>query len=137
MHRLNVRVYYEDVDLAGVVYYANYLRFYERGRTEALRAFGVDQLKMRDREQLVFVVTRLNCDFLAPARFNDLMEIQTEITSVRGASLDIAQAVLCQDAVLNRAKVTCACMDVSEDAGGRPARIPAELRDRLAQSAAA
>ncbi|MEM6440682.1 MAG: tol-pal system-associated acyl-CoA thioesterase [Pseudomonadota bacterium] len=137
MHRLNVRVYYEDVDLAGVVYYANYLRFYERGRTEALRAFGVDQMKMRDAEKLVFVVTRLNCDFLGPARFNDLLEIQTEITAVRSASLDIAQAVLCQDAVLNRAKVTCACMDVSQSAGGRPARLPEELRTRLARSAAA
>ncbi|MEO0682169.1 MAG: tol-pal system-associated acyl-CoA thioesterase [Pseudomonadota bacterium] len=131
MHRLNVRVYYEDVDLAGVVYYANYLRFYERGRTEALRALGVDQMKMRQGENLVFVVTKLSCDFLAPARFNDLLEVQTSITQVRGASLDMAQAVLCQDAVLNRAKVTAACMDVSDDAAGRPARLPEALREAM------
>jgi len=136
MHRLSVRVYYEDVDLAGVVYYANYLRFYERGRTEALRALGVDQMRMRDQNKLVFVVTRLACDYLAPARFNDLLEVQTEITQVRGASLDMEQAVLCQDAVLNRAKVTAACMDVSEDAGGRPSRLPDALRAALERVAA-
>jgi acyl-CoA thioester hydrolase len=132
-HRLPVRVYYEDTDLAGVVYYANYLRFLERGRTEALRAAGVDQVRLRDAAGLVFVVRRLSIDYMAPARFDDLVEVRTRITRLRGASVEMAQEVWRGGHCLVRAGVTCACMD----AAGRPARLPAQLRQALARFAAA
>ncbi|HUF87860.1 MAG TPA: tol-pal system-associated acyl-CoA thioesterase [Thermohalobaculum sp.] len=132
-HRLTIRVYYEDTDLAGVVYYANYLRFIERGRTEALRAAGVDQARLQATLGLVFVVRSLSIDYLAPARFDDLVEVRTRITRLRGASVEMAQEIWRGDACLTRAGVTCACMD----AAGRPARMPPEVKQKLGQFAAA
>lgn len=132
-HRLTIRVYYEDTDLAGVVYYANYLRFMERGRTEALRAAGVDQVRLKDVLGLVFVVRRLTIDYLAPARFDDLIEVVTRITRLRGASVEMGQQVWRGDTCLARAYLTAACMDGQ----GRPARLPAEVRQKLGQFAAA
>ncbi len=131
-HRLTIRVYYEDTDLAGVVYYANYLKFMERGRTEALRAAGVDQVGLRDTLGLVFVVRSLSIDYLAPARFDDLIEVATRITRLRGASIGMGQEVWRRDACLARASVVAACMD----ARGRPARLPAEIRQGLGRFAA-
>lgn len=131
-HRLTIRVYYEDTDLAGVVYYANYLKFMERGRTEALRAAGVDQVDLRDRLGLVFVVRSLSIDYLAPARFDDLIEVATRITRLRGASVGMGQEVWRRDTCLARASVVAACMD----AHGRPARLPTEIRQGLARFAA-
>lgn len=133
IHRLTIRVYYEDTDLAGVVYYANYLRFMERGRTEALRAAGVDQVRLKDVLGLVFVVRSLAIDYLAPARFDDLIEVVTRITRLRGASVEMGQEVWRGDTCLARAAVTAACMDGQ----GRPARLPAEVRQKLGQFAAA
>lgn len=132
-HRLPVRIYYEDTDLAGVVYHANYLRFLERGRTEALRAAGVDQVRLRDAAGLVFVVRRLTIDYLAPARFDDLVEVRTRITRLRGASVEMAQQVWRGGQCLVRAGVTCAGVD----SAGRPARLPPGVRQALARFAAA
>src|SRR5690625_3299656 len=89
-HTLTLRVYYEDTDLAGVVYYANYLKFIERGRSEALRALGVDQPALKE-AGLVFVVRRLVADYLAPARFDDLLEVRTVTRRVGGASVEMRQ----------------------------------------------
>ena len=125
-HRLPIRVYYEDTDFAGVVYYANYLKFIERGRTEALRALGVDQAKLKA-AGLVFVVRRVTADWLRPARFDDLLEVRTAVTEVGGASVRMAQQVLREDAALFRATVQIACMDEA----GRPRRLPAEVRASL------
>ncbi len=126
-HRLTIRVYYEDTDLAGVVYYANYLRFIERARTEALRDLGVDQAALKRDRGLVFVVCRLTIDYLAPALFDDLLEVRTRIARLRGASLEMAQEVWRGETCLSRAAVTIACM------GGdrRPQRLPGDVRDRL------
>ena len=126
-HRLTIRVYYEDTDLAGVVYYANYLRFIERGRTEALRDLGIDQAALKRDRGLVFVVSRLTIDYLAPAVFDDLLEVRTRITRLRGASLEMAQEVWRGEDCLSRAAVTIACID----AAGRPQRLPGDVRDRL------
>ena len=128
MHRHAVRVYYEDTDFAGVVYYANYLKFIERGRTEALRALGIDQGVMRT-AGLVFVVRRMAADWLAPARFDDLLEVATEVTETGGASVRMAQEVRRGGAVLFRATVQVACMD----AAGRPCRLPPEVRACLTE----
>lgn len=126
-HRLTLRVYYEDTDLAGVVYYANYLRFIERGRSEALRDLGIDQVGLKRDLGLVFVVRRLTIDYHLPALFDDMLEIRTCVIRLRGASVEMAQGVWRGDACLSRAAVTIACMD----AGGRPQRLPDDVRERL------
>ena len=131
-HRLTIRVYYEDTDLAGVVYYANYLKFMERGRTEALRDAGVDQVALKRDVGLVFVVRSLAIDYLALGRFDDLIEVRTRITRIRGASVAMAQEVWRDTTCLARATVTAACMD----AAGRPARLPAEVKRKMGQFAA-
>jgi acyl-CoA thioester hydrolase len=120
---ITVRVYYEDTDLAGIVYYANYLRFIERGRTEYVRARGIDQARLRQDAGLVFAVRRVEADYLAPARFDDLLTVQTEATRIGGARVEMRQAVLRGDAPLFRATVTLAVLDET----GRPRRLPPEL----------
>ena len=80
-------------DLAGVVYYANYLRFIERGRSEALRDLGIDQVAMKRDLGLVFVVRSLTIDYLSPAIFDDMLEVRTRVTRLRGASVEMAQEV--------------------------------------------
>lgn len=128
MHTLTLRVYYEDTDFGGVVYYANYLKFIERGRTELLRALGVDQVALKA-AGLVFVVRRLSAEYLLPARFDDLLDVRTVIDHVGGASVRMSQAVLRGDASLFTAEVQIACMDRN----GRPVRLPPELRALLVQ----
>ncbi len=132
-HRFPVRVYYEDTDLAGVVYYANYLRFIERGRTEMLREAGIDQLALKRGQGLVFVVRSLSIDYHAPARFDDLLEVRTRVTRIRGASVEMAQEVWRGGECLIRAAVTIACMD----AAGRPQRLPGAVREAMGHFAAA
>ncbi|TYO90426.1 tol-pal system-associated acyl-CoA thioesterase [Oceanicella actignis] len=127
MHAMDIRIYYEDVDFGGVVYYANYLRFFERGRTEALRALGVDQTALKD-AGLVFVVRRFETDYLRPARFDDLIRIETRVLRVAGASVEMAQRALREGVELALARARIACMTLD----GRPARLPADLRAALA-----
>lgn len=126
MHCFPVRVYYEDTDLAGIVYYANYLRFIERGRTEWLRELGIDQLALKA-EGLVFAVRRIEADYLSPARFDDLLEVRSRLESHSAARLVMAQELRRGDALLFDAKVTLVAM--SEN--GRPARLPAALLEAL------
>jgi acyl-CoA thioester hydrolase len=125
--RIEVRVYYEDTDLAGIVYYANYLKYLERGRTEALEALGVDQAALKA-DGLVFAVQSLTIDYVAPARFLDRLVVATRSKSVGGARVVLAQDVLRDGAVLARAVVGLACLTPD----GRPARLPAEVRAALA-----
>ncbi|MEM6972189.1 MAG: tol-pal system-associated acyl-CoA thioesterase [Pseudomonadota bacterium] len=127
-HRLPIRVYYEDTDLAGIVYYANYLRFIERGRTEALRAVGIDQAALNAGDGLVFVVVRVAIDYHRPARFDDLLEVTTSITQLRPASLGVAQAVWRGEERLVSAEVRLGVID----GAGRPARLPAQVAEALA-----
>ena len=123
MHRFALRVYYEDTDLAGVVYYANYLRFLERARTEWARERGVDQGRLRAEEGLVFAVRRMEADYLSPARFDDLLEVRTGVLQATGARLLLAQEVWRAEARLLAARVTLVAMDAT----GKPRRIPARL----------
>lgn len=125
-HRLKVKVYYEDTDMAGIVYYANYLKYIERGRSEALEALGVDQIAMKE-AGLVFAVRWVGVDYLAPARFGEMLEVATVIARVRGASVEMVQEVTRGSAALIRATVTVACMDLE----GRPRRLPEAVRERL------
>ena len=128
MHRLPVRVYYEDTDFGGVVYYANYLKFLERGRTEALRDMGVDQIAMKD-AGTVFVVRRANVDFLSPARFDDVLEVRTTASWVKRASAAMWQEIWRGEDKLLIAEVTVACMTLD----GKPTRLPEEVRANLMQ----
>ena len=126
-HLLPVRVYYEDTDFSGVVYHASYLRFMERGRTELLRATGVDQSELHGAEEgLSFAVRRMTIDYLKPARMDDVLTIETCTGEIRGASLVMAQRVLRGAEVLVMADVRVAAI-----ARGRPARIPDDLRTLL------
>lgn len=123
MHSLAVRVYYEDTDLAGIVYYANYLKFIERGRSEWLRALGIDQARLRAESGHVFAVRRVEADYLRPARFDDLLEVGTVLVQVTAARIVVDQAVRRDGATLFAARVTLACLD----AEGRAARLPPAL----------
>ncbi|NND18176.1 MAG: tol-pal system-associated acyl-CoA thioesterase [Silicimonas sp.] len=126
-HRFDIRVYYEDTDLAGIVYYANYLKFIERARTEWVRGIGVDQARLRAEAGIVFAVRRVEADYLAPARFDDLLTVETDVRSVSGARIVLGQDVLRGDARLFRSVVTL----VALTDGGRPARLPADVRRSL------
>lgn len=132
-HRLAIRVYYEDTDFSGVVYHANYLRFLERGRTELLRATGIDQSMLHaETRGFAFVVRRMAIDYLRPARMDDMIEVETTSREVRGASLRLVQRILRDGEVLVTADVQVAAI-----AGGRPVRIPDALRSRLTPEAIA
>jgi acyl-CoA thioester hydrolase len=124
VHRLGVRVYYEDTDLAGIVYYANYLRFIERGRSEWLRALGLDQRALKSEAGCLFIVRRIEADYLRPAHFDDALTVETRLLALGGARIDLAQDVLRADAVLFRARVVMACIGPD----GAPARIPQAWR---------
>jgi acyl-CoA thioester hydrolase len=128
IHRLPVRVYYEDTDFSGVVYHASFLRFMERGRTEFLRDIGVRQSDLRaGPDGFYFVVRRMLIDWLKPGRMDDELVVETAVPLVRPASLVMAQAVKRGSEVLATAEVTV--VGLRE---GRPARLPAEIRKRLA-----
>ena len=126
-HRFKTRVYYEDTDLAGIVYYANYLKFIERARTEWVRALGIDQTHLKDTHDIVFAVRRVEADYLAPARFDDELVVVTEVEKLTGARIVLAQDVLRGDAVLFRSQVTL----VALTGAGIPARLPADIRPKL------
>ena len=119
-----VRVYWEDTDAGGVVYYANYLKFLERARSEWLRGLGFEQDRLRDREGVVFVVRRVEIDYLAPARFNDALEVSVEPGATGRASLTVTQTIRRGPTRLARANVKLACV---EAVSFKPARIPATI----------
>lgn len=123
-HEFFCRVYYEDTDLGGFVYHANYLRFVERARTEALTERGIDQRVLRAESGILFVVRRMECDFLAPAYLLDRLRVTTTTLAIGGASADLDQAVWRDDACLFRARVVV----VAIGANGRPTRIPDAAR---------
>jgi acyl-CoA thioester hydrolase len=132
-HRLEVRVYYEDTDAGGVVYHAGYLRFAERARTELLRAAGLDHRTLLERAGGQLVVRRLEADFLAPARLDDLLAVETRPLATTGARVALEQTVRRGDTLLVRLAVEIAF--VGRD--GRPRRLPEALRRVLAPTDAA
>jgi acyl-CoA thioester hydrolase len=108
-----IRVYYEDTDAGGVVYYANYLRFYERARTEFLRTHGYEQDQLRDQEQLIFAVRTVEVDYLRPARFNQSLQVSAEIANTRGASIWFRQQITLTDEpeqILSTAHIRVVCI---------------------------
>ena len=126
-HRFRMRVYWEDTDAAGIVYYANYLRFIERARSELVREAGIDQPALRSEAGLTFQVRRCEVDYLAPARLDDVLDVETTIEDLGGASIGMRQVVRHQGVDLVAALVRLAC--VGQD--GRPKRLPASVRRAL------
>jgi acyl-CoA thioester hydrolase len=127
-HLLPVRVYYEDTDFSGFVYHANYLKFCERGRSDYLRLLGIHHHVLHwggSGGALGFVVRRMVCEFLKPARIDDLLTVETRIQGFTGARLDLDQRVRLEDALLFTAQVTAALVDRA----GRPRRFPAAMRE--------
>ena len=125
-YRHAVRVYYEDTDLAGIVYYANYLKFIERGRSEWVRDLGVDQTALKA-EGLIFAVRRVEADYFVPAKFDDDLVVETDVAEVGAAKAVVDQRVMRGDTLCFQAQVTIAMIN---DAG-RPTRIPADVRQKM------
>ncbi len=126
-HSMPLRVYYEDTDAAGIVYYANYLKFAERGRTEMMRALGFAHSGIFAETGIVFTVRRLAADYRAPARLDDALTVATRIVEIGAATLRLDQLVCRDGAVLVALDLLVAC--VGHD--GRPRRVPAGLRAAL------
>lgn len=128
-YQLFIRIYYEDTDFSGVAYHASYLRFLERGRTETLRARGIDQAALfgdGGMGALSFAVRHMVIDWLKPARMDDMIRIETRMGAIKGASLALHQRIVRGDEILLTAEVLVALV-----ADGKPARIPATLRAQL------
>ena len=126
--RITIRVYYEDTDFSGVVYHARYLHFFERGRTEALRACDISHTELLGRvEPLAFAVRKMTTEWISPARIDDLLDVSTRFLEVKGARMTIGQEMRRGDALVARADVEAACMNLE----GRPRRLPAEICARL------
>lgn len=123
MHSFDCRVYYEDTDLAGIVYYANYLKFIERARSEWVRRLGIDQAQMKRDAGIVFAVRNLTADYLSPARLDDMLTVITTPAHISGARLVLHQRVLHGAEILFDAQVTL----VAIGANGAPVRLPKAL----------
>lgn len=127
-HLLPIRIYYEDTDFSGVVYHAAYLKFFERGRTEALRAVGVHHSQMLQRDEpLAFAVRKMTTEWISPARIDDMLEVRTRFLSAKGARMFLAQEVWREETLIARAEVEAACISLS----GRARRLPTEILERF------
>ena len=131
VHVLPLRVYYEDTDAQGIVYYANWMRFLERGRTELLRLLGLQHSALRDDKGLNWVVRRCTIDYLKPARLDECIDIVTSCGELRGASLEMIQKARRGEELLVDAELLVAC--IGED--GRPVRLPLYVRTALREVA--
>ena len=123
---IQYRIYYEDTDAGGVVYYANYLKFFERARTEFLRALNISQSDLATKENLLFVVRRCEIDYLTAARLDDLISVDVEITEIRGASISMYQEIKKSIQLLSRVNVEIVC--VAADSF-RPKKIPENIKN--------
>lgn len=130
MFSFPIRVYWEDTDAGGVVYHASYLRFFERARTEWLRAQGVAQTTLKEQQGVVLVVRAMELDFIKPAQLDDALQASVDLRGLGGASLRIDQRLLRDGQCLAEARVRIACVDARRFA---PTPLPAALADILRQ----
>ncbi len=126
VHHLQVRIYYEDTDFSGFVYHAAYLKFFERGRTEFLRDLGVHHAELAE-QGIAFAVRRMEIDFEAAARIDDLLSVETAVEGGSGARLVLNQTIRRGETVLTRARVEVAAVRI----GGGATRLPKNLLERL------
>ena len=124
----NVRVYYEDTDAGGIVYYANYLKFFERARTEWLRAIDVGQHALLQEHDAMFVVKNVGADYHAPARLDDVLKLTLKIEKLGRASILFVQQAWCGDVLLNTARVKVGCVDSAL----RPRAVPPAVAAKMA-----
>ena len=128
-HVLPVRVYFEDTDAGGITYHASYIRWCERGRTDFLRLLGTDSRRMIDGsasfEPAAFVVRRMTCDFLRPSRMDDILEVNTRVKELGGASVTLMQSITCDGRRVFEADVVVVLVAIS----GKPLRIPVSVRE--------
>jgi acyl-CoA thioester hydrolase len=128
VHILPIRIYYEDTDLSGIVYHANYLRYMERGRSEFFRAAGIARLaQLEQPEPTAWTLRKVELEFLRPARLDDLIEVHTRATSLTGARMTAEQNIFCKGVQLTRGRVEACIITLN----GRARRIPQEIRDKL------
>src|SRR5579864_2314175 len=130
-HSMKLRVYYEDTDAAGIVYYANYLKFAERGRTELMRELGFAHSGIVADSGVVFTVRRLSADYRLPARLDDALSVMTRVKEIAGATLLLDQRICRDDTVLVALDILVACIGPD----GRPRRVPPGLRFALNSTA--
>lgn len=128
MHEISYRVYYEDTDAGGVMYYANYLKFLERARTELLRELGFDQSDLARQYNIVFVVRKVEIDYLFPARLDNNLKIRTFVPKINRSSMFFSQDVCCEAQKISEAKVQVVCLDTQNF---RPCKIPDFLKESL------
>jgi acyl-CoA thioester hydrolase len=126
-HNVQIRVYYEDTDAGGIVYYANYLKFCERGRTECLRSLGFENKSLMDNEGVLFVVHHIEADYTRPARLDDLLTVETAVADARNAGFTMKQEVRRGGDVIFNMTVDLACVNKE----GRPVRLPEGVRKAL------
>ena len=127
-HRLMVRVYYEDTDFTGVVYHANYLKFFERARTDYLRLLGIRHSAMAARDvPLAFAVAQINVRYRATARIDDLLAVHTRMAGARGAQVFLDQLIERDGATIAEARLDIVCID----GAGRPKRLPKDLAEAI------
>jgi acyl-CoA thioester hydrolase len=124
VHDFPVRIYYDDTDAGGVVYYANYLKFAERARTEYMRSLGFENSKIRQDFGIIIVVKSVEADYLSPARLDDFLTIQTRLISVKNTSFVMEQKATRNDVCIFSMKIVLVC--VNED--GRPSKIPEAVK---------
>lgn len=128
MHSFDIRVYYEDTDAGGIVYYANYLKFAERARTEYLRKYDISNSQMIDRDNIGIVVRHVSADLKSPARLDDLLSVETAVTNSKKASFEMEQKISRAGLHLVTIIVKLACIDLSS---GKPVAIPSYLQEIL------
>jgi acyl-CoA thioester hydrolase len=126
-HHHPIRVYYEDTDAGGIVYYANYLKFAERARTEMLREAGFHHTAMMTADGIMLAVRRVAAEYLRPAKLDDMLDVITHVTGLGAATIDLDQTIRRNAEELCQVHVTIAC--VGRD--GRPVRLPTDLRQIL------
>ncbi|MYM41090.1 tol-pal system-associated acyl-CoA thioesterase [Duganella qianjiadongensis] len=127
----NVRVYYEDTDAGGIVYYANYLKFYERARTEWLRALQVEQHVLAQEHGILFVVKSVSCDYHAPAKLDDVLKLTLSIEKMGRVSIQFIQQVWCGERLLNTARVKVGCVGLDLNTHAIPASIVDKMRSTI------
>ena len=127
-HYYPIRVFYEDTDFSGVVYYANYLRFLERARSSFFRLAGIGHAELLERDPpLAFVIRKINLDYKISAKIDDVLSVMTTYDSFKGARLLVTQKIFRNEKLILTADSEAACIDLT----GRPRRAPKEMMDKL------
>ena len=127
MNTFNCRVYYEDTDMAGIVYYANYLKFIERARTETLRQMDISQSFLIDKYDLIFVVSKICAEYMMPARLDDLLEISTVFQKIKRVSFELEQEIMVKKNMVFHARVKIGILNTE----GRPKQLPSVVRHKI------